>query len=216
MSCKKKEINELNNIYFGDILIFDENLAAVHAYLCADGYVIRNPPTQKHKYYYIALRNTNIILLKDFQDRFEKYFGIKPILKEGQRCKVQSKEIYHKLVKQFVSFYSWEWRMPSLSKKNMKFWLRAFFDCESYVEAQKGKSRTVRLECVNKTGLESVRNALMKHFDIESSIKERKGRNIMRLSICGKDDLLKFQKEIGFLHPAKSKKLEEAIRSFKR
>ncbi len=215
MFNNKKEINETNNISSGDFLIFDEDLAAVHAYLCADGYVIRNPPTQKHKYYYIALRNTNIVLLKDFQDRFEKYFGIKPILKEGQRCKVQSKEIYHKLIKQFVSFYSWEWSMPNLSKKNAKFWLRSFFDCEGYVEVQKAKSRVVRLESVNKTGLESVRRALLKNFGIESSIKERKSKNIMRLSICGKDDLLKFQKEVGFLHPAKSRKLEEAIRSYK-
>jgi len=26
---------------------FDENLIIVHAYLCADGYVIKNPETQK-------------------------------------------------------------------------------------------------------------------------------------------------------------------------
>ena len=56
----------------------DENLAAVHAYLCADGYVIKNSEAQKQKYYMIGFRNTNLILLKDFQDKFEKVFGVKP------------------------------------------------------------------------------------------------------------------------------------------
>ena len=54
---------------------FDKNLAAIHAYLCSDGYVIKNPRTQKHKYYYIGFRNTNLILLKDFQKKFNDYFS---------------------------------------------------------------------------------------------------------------------------------------------
>jgi len=64
---------------------FDENLAAIHTYLCADGYVIKNPETQGYKYYYIRFRNTNIILLKDFQEKFKKYFGVEPKLNEKDR-----------------------------------------------------------------------------------------------------------------------------------
>ena len=78
---------------------FDDNLAIVHAYLCADGYVIKNPPTQKNKYYYIGFRNTNQKLLKDFQKRFKKYFKVKPRLIKGERCIVQNKETYENLVK---------------------------------------------------------------------------------------------------------------------
>ena len=74
---------------------FDNNLASIHAYLCADGYVIRNPPTQKHKYYYIGLRNQNITLLRDFQNKFESTFSVKPIItKDVDRCKIQNKELY--------------------------------------------------------------------------------------------------------------------------
>ena len=111
----------------------DENLAAVHAYLCADGYVIKNPKTQKRKYYKIGFRNTNLILLKDFQERFEKVFGVKPCLYEGQRCQKGSREIYELLIKRFGSFYSWEWKMPKLNNKLAKAWLRAYFDCEGWV-----------------------------------------------------------------------------------
>lgn len=65
---------------------FDENLAVVHAYLCADGYVLKN--AEEKKRYVMGFRNTNLILLKDFQNKFEKVFGIKPHLDEGQRCRI--------------------------------------------------------------------------------------------------------------------------------
>lgn len=185
---------------------FNPNLAAVHAYLCADGYVIRNPPEQKHKYYYIALRNTNYILLKDFQEKFEAAFGVRPILVEGQRCKIQSKELYFLLIRAFTTFYSHGWAMPKLSKRNAKFWLRTFFDCESWVEIGSGSS--IRMESVNKKGLEQIKSALLQHFGINASLRERQNRRIWRLNICGKDDLLKFRNFIGFLHPNKKEKLE--------
>ena len=59
------------------MLKFNKDLAAVHAYLCADGYVIRNPKG-KSKYYYIGFRNMNTFLLDDFERRFFNYFKIKP------------------------------------------------------------------------------------------------------------------------------------------
>ncbi len=62
---------------------FDQNLAAIHGYLCGDGYVIKNPNTQKHKYYHIGLRNTNDVLLKDFQQKFKAVFNIEPRITEG-------------------------------------------------------------------------------------------------------------------------------------
>ena len=105
----------------------DKNLAAIHAYLCADGYVIKNPETQKQKYHVIGFRNTNLILLKDFQRRFEKVFKIKPHLDEGQRCRIGSKEIYRKLTKEFGSFYSWKWRMPKNLKESTGNYLNIFY-----------------------------------------------------------------------------------------
>ena len=69
----------------------DRSLVAVHAYLCADGYVVTS---EKYKYYRAGLRNTNLILLKDFQERFEKIFGVKPPIRKDGRCEKCSKEIY--------------------------------------------------------------------------------------------------------------------------
>ena len=148
---------------------FDSNLASIHAYLCSDGYVIKNPITQKHKYYHIALRNTNQTLLKDFQTKFKIVFNVQPIIKKDGRCKAQNKGIYYFLTKDY-SYYSYEWELPKLSKKNLKFWLRAFFDCESWVENQPAKSRLIGLECCNESGLFSIKQALQR-FNINSQIK---------------------------------------------
>ena len=134
----------------------DENLAAVHAYLCADGYVIKNPSTQNQKYYRMGFRNTNLTLLKDFQTCFEGYFGIKISLYPGQRCQKGSKEIYEQLTKEFGSFYSWEWRMPALNEKMSRIWLRAYFDCEGWVFCKSRQNRHIGADCVNKIGLGQV------------------------------------------------------------
>lgn len=192
---------------------FDQNLASVHAYLCADGYVIRNPETQKHKYYYIGLRNTNNILLKDFQNKFAKVFDLMPIITNDGRCKIQNKNIFFQLTKDF-SYYSGEWTIPQLSLDDLKCWLRSYFDCDAWVAVQKGKSRVIGLESINKNGLEQIKNSLFK-FGIKSSeVKKRKNRNVWYIYVCGKDDLLKFKESIGFLHPRKNDKLLEAINSY--
>jgi hypothetical protein len=191
---------------------FDEDLAAVHAYLCGDGYVIRNPITQKKKYYHIGFRNTNETLLKDFQERFERIFGLQPHITNEGRCVIQNKKIYYHLTKDF-SYYSYEWKLPEFNKKNLKFWLKAFFDCEAWVENIPAKSRLIGLDCCNESSLKEVCLAL-KRFNIESKIKKKKGRTIWTLQIFGKENLQRFCKEINFLHPKKNRKLKEAIASY--
>ena len=61
----------------------NEDLAIIQSYLCADGYVTYG---DKPKYYRIGFRNTNLVLLKDFKERFERYFKVTITLKEGERC----------------------------------------------------------------------------------------------------------------------------------
>jgi hypothetical protein len=192
---------------------FDQDLASVHAYLCADGYVIRNPETQKHKYYYIGLRNTNNILLKDFQEKFKKVFGLTPIITNDGRCKIQNKNIYFQLTKNF-SYYSDKWSLPKLSLDELKCWLRSYFDCDAWVSIQKAKSRVIGLESINENGLHQIRNSLLKLGIKSSEVKKRTNRNIWYINVCGKDDIVKFKKEIGFLHPKKSKNLLDAIDSY--
>lgn len=191
----------------------DENLAAVHAYLCADGYAIKNPETQKNKYYRVGFRNTNLVLLKDFQENFEKVFGIKPLLYEGERCQKGSREIYELLTKEFGSFYSWEWRMPKLNKNLIRAWLRAYFDCEGWVFCKKHQNRHIGLDCVNENGLNQIILSLNK-LDIQTIKKYNGKRNIHRIIIYGKENLLRFKEKIGFLHPEKAKKLDESIKDY--
>ncbi len=194
------------------MLKFNKNLSIIHAYLCADGYVIKNPETQKHKYYHIGLRNTNCVLLKDFQKRFEEFFGVKPHITNEGRCRIQNKKIYEFLTKDF-SYYSREWSLPDLSKDNLRYWLRAFFDCEGWVLVKKAKNRHIGSDSVNHNGLRQIQEGL-ERFIIKSKIKILNNRDISRLLIYGKENLVKFQKEIDFLHPDKKKKLQEAIDSY--
>ena len=195
-------------------MILDENLVAVHAYLCADGYVIKNPLSQKHKYYKIGFRNTNLILLKDFQEKFEKVFGIKPHLYVGQRCQKGSKYIYELLTREFGSFYSWEWKMLNLNDDRLlAIWLRAFFDCESWVFCKSHKNRHIGLDSVNEVGLKQVQKALLK-FGIKTKWKINSNRTTKRIIIYGKENICKFSNNIGFLHPEKNKKLHECINDY--
>ena len=162
----------------------------------------------------IGFRNTKLILLKDFQNKFYNYFKIKPYLIKGQRCRIQSKEIYNELTKEF-SYYSYKWKMPKLSKENLRYWLRAFFDCESWVECVKGKNRAIKLECVNSNGIKDIKKALKK-FKIDSKLKKRirKDKIIYRLGVFGLGNIKKFHNKIGFLHPNKKLKLIEVLNSY--
>lgn len=191
---------------------FNQELASIHAYLCADGYVIRNPPDQKHKYYHIGLRNTNLILLNDFKNKFKKIFGIKPHITNDGRCRVQNKEVYYILTKTF-SYYSDKWTLPRLSRKNLREWLRSFFDCEAWVYVKEHQDRHIGLDSINKKGIEEIRKALLK-FEIQSRLKFINKKSIYRLYIYGKNNLINFNMCMGFLHKEKNKKLKEAINSY--
>ena len=190
---------------------FTKDLATIHAYLCADGYVVKNPPHQKHRYYHIALRNTNLTLLKDFQICFARQFGVTPKIYRTERAIVHSKQLYYYLTKSY-NYYSYEWELPTLSRPQLRCWLRAFFDCEGWVELQQSKSRSVRLDSVNQSGLLQVQAAL-RSLGVSCSLHATK--RMWRLSITGRVYLHRFQKMVGFLHPEKQQKLDLVLRSYR-
>lgn len=191
---------------------FDKKFATLHGYLCADGYVSRNLPHQKHKYYSIELRNTNYILLKDFYDLFYSVFGIKPKLIRGERCRKYSKEIYYKLMEN-GPYHSHVWKFPNISNNLSKHWLRAFFDCEGWVISDRRQTRSVCLESVNRNQLPKIQKTLL-DLKIDSFIYKRKNRSTSILVIPNKKSLINFKENIGFLHPKKKAKLNKAIGSF--
>jgi intein/homing endonuclease len=189
---------------------FNEDLASIHGYLCADGYVIRNPPSQKHKYYHIGFRNTNYVLLKDFQEKFERVFKLKPHITNEGRCRIQNKKLYYFLTKN-QSFYSWHWQLPKLTKKQLVCWLRSYFDSDGWVFVKGRQNRHIGLDSVNKKGIIQISRALSS-FGINTLLKKHRG--LSRIFIYGKENLVLFRKQIDFLHPAKRNKLDEAIASY--
>jgi hypothetical protein len=198
-------------------IMVNEDLAAIHAYLCSDGYVSGPGPGAKHKHYHIGLRNTSLVLLEDFQQKFSHVFKKEPIISKCKdRCKIGDKEIFCWLTENFGSFHSDKWTLPDcfMAKELLAPWLRAFFGCEGWVEVAARKSRTIGAVSINAVELEKISRCLKEKFSITSGFHLRKGRNIASLTICGRDDLLKFKDAIGFLHPSKKKKLEEAMASF--
>ncbi|MBU0615564.1 MAG: LAGLIDADG family homing endonuclease [Nanoarchaeota archaeon] len=191
---------------------FDKDFSAIHGYLCSDGYVTSNLPTQKHKYYSIGLRNTNLTLLKDFQSKFYAIFGVNPKLIEGQRCRLYSKPLYYKLMEN-GPYHSNNWSYPDLDKENSRYWLRAFFDCEGWVISDRRHTRSICAETVNRDQLPRIKAALHK-LGISSKIYTRKNRNTSILTIPDKKSICNFQEQISFLHPIKKEKLAKAISSF--
>ena len=203
-------------VFVERIKTIGEDLAAVHGYLCADGCVTSNPADEKHKYYRASLKNTEIGLLEDFASRFERVFGVRPnVYRRAGLSSLGNKEIYFELIQTFGSFYSYEWRFPELfrTKKLKSVWLRAVFDCEGWVYCKKGNDRHIGIEMVNRIGILKIKEILAE-FGVHSGFKPKKNGKIFRLNIFGKENIARFSLEVGFLHPKKRAKLEEAIASF--
>jgi len=192
------------------------DLAALHGYLCADGYVISHKKDSKRKYYRMALRNTEKVLLEDFQSKFYNVFGLTPKIPTALDIAYKSsKETYFLLTNTFGSFYCREWAFPEIfiTLELKAIWLRSVFDCEGWVIVRVAVDRRIGIEMVNFKGLNKIKSLLLE-FGIKSRFHIRKNGRIFALYIFGKENLVKFSKKIGFLHPKKKVKLKEAINSF--
>ncbi|MDP7141596.1 MAG: LAGLIDADG family homing endonuclease [Candidatus Woesearchaeota archaeon] len=196
----------------------NQNLAAIHGYLCGDGYI-----SGRDKEVCIRFSNTNLTLVKDFKKRFERLCDInhKITIKKVKNKKIlycysgTQNKIYEKLMK-YEPYYTENWEIPIefLDKQGLSLWLRAFFDSEGWLQFRPHQTRTIGVHSLNHKGLLQIRSLLKAVFGIDSIVKKRNGRNISYLGIYGKDDLTKFHKEIGFLHSEKRKKLPKIVNSY--
>jgi hypothetical protein len=75
-------------------------------------------------------------------------------------------------------------------------------------------NRRISLDSINHKGIKTIKKNLYDYFKINSIIRKRKNREVFRLHIFGKENLIKFQKQIGFLHPLKKEKLRKVIDSY--
>jgi intein/homing endonuclease len=107
--------------------------------------------------------------------------------------------------------------------------LRALFDDEACVKVSKNSNDITFVMCKYEELVTSLEEFLegLRHLLNEFKIKsgrvrlrakyedrERRKKVEMGFTICGKRNLVAFQKEIGFYHPDKSRKLNNAISSY--
>lgn len=93
------------------------------------------------------------------------------------------------------------------SRKNQIEWLRAFFDCEAYVD-----KRAIVLKTVNLHGLSQIK-VLLNNLEISSRLYQYQPKNknhkLNHILIIGrKEDRERYKKVIGFNHTTKLKKLD--------
>ena len=108
------------------------------------------------------------------------------------------------------------WEVPKdLTNKQKIIWIRAFADCDGTV-GHYNYNRYIAIDSINLNGLNQISNVLSE-LGIFNRIQKVRYKEIIsyRLKISRKDNLVRFNKLIGFNHPKKKQKLIEAINSYK-
>lgn len=157
-------------------------------------------------------------LIAPYCEAFLKVYNKQPKiqkLKNHYLLNIDSKVVVQDIVKD-IDFGLLKWNVPRkiLIKDNHKIeWLKAFFDCESYV----GKKH-IKVQSVNKLGMEQVKELLLE-FDIKShnyqySPKNPRWNTNYILIINKKSDRKKYLDCIGFNHSLKQKKLKDTLKIY--
>lgn len=154
-----------------------------------------------------------------FRDLYNKKLVIRKQRRYFGNCfslRVKYKKAFMHL-KSLTTFGRLRWRVPRFVLKEYalkKAWLRAFFDCEGYVNPN---GKVIQIQTVNKAGLKQVKS-MLNSLDINSNTYkyERKNKNWNTnyiLCITG-NSIENFSSIVGFNHSRKSKMLKKLI--FKR
>lgn len=193
-----------------------EAKARIIANLKADGAIWKSGTN-----YVIKYEVGNKEQLNRFKKDLENIYGIstKIILhnsgftgKPFEAVYLRSKLVFEDL-QNFGKYRSKNWDIPNeIMNSSMKIkaaFLRAFFDDEGSPIVS---SKEVRLYSINSNGLKEIAN-ILNEFGIGTCIKKGYGakRNVYAIIIRGKENLLKFSKNIGFDIDYKKRKLNEII-----
>ena len=200
-----------------------EALAKLHSYVSSDGTIVtwkckdihgsklRTRIKLRTKFY-----NIEEALINDFIDTIKfLYPKVKSIRYYPKRSEVEIRN--HTISKDILNFgkvWSRNWEFPkNLTQKQKVLWIRAFADCEGTVQ-NSNYDRFIAMDSVNLKGLKDVLKELKK-LGINGNFYNIKGGSSYRIKIFRKDNLQKFNKLIGFLHPIKQEKLSLAIKSYR-
>lgn len=180
-------------------------------YLSGDGSLsIRREKSNPKKIHYdIGFYPDDKNMLSLFLTTFKELYRKEPKIfleKNYYKVRITSKTACLDLIR-FTKFHSLEWRIPTFvnTTELKREWLRAFFDCEAYVD----KNR-ITIQSVNKNGIIDIRQALQE-FSIESKIYQYKRRqknwNTNYLLI-----IMKINSRINFLNKVGFNNLKKQIR----
>lgn len=175
-----------------------------------------------------GISNTSKEILDDFFDSMYKVFGInKSAFKiHNHNYYIDNGGIFHTFFKDLLN-YDYKLKQKSskiefpkfflnLSLREKKSYLRAYFDAESSVDKKCIELLSASIKSINQI------NNLLLNFGIHSRISKKtsyarnspnpKIKDYYRLTISGRDNLIKFKEEIGFLLNYKMENLKFIIK----
>jgi transposase len=233
---KSKHISSenLSSHYLEEILKDDEklySLGRILGYIKSDGCITGS----KHTYYAeFSQRYDRGEVLNDFQECFEKVFGISPrkYTAVGSTFKnsypIASLRAYRKAavftLKKFGKFGCYDWDLNfDVEIQNEKFWssfLQALFEgdgsCAVYVDIYSKTKRRFFINMVvgyssaSDNGIKDLKKILWEKFEITSRIKKEGNHYV--LIIASKRNLQKFKENINFISTRKRTSLELGIK----
>ncbi len=186
--------------------------ARIIGFIMGDGSITSDDSSSKGNHHDIRFYPDDITVANLFTQDFQRLYLKKPIFRDlGNYFSLysSSKPAWEDLRK-FGDFSSLNWTFPLslISKKEKIEWLRAMFDCESYINIKK---KNISFQSVSKKGIYSIQN-LLREFGIDSKIyiyqrKNKRWNTNYLLFILGRENVYKFAENIGFNHTLKQKKL---------
>lgn len=182
---------------------------------------------------YIRYNNKDKFLLKDFSSSFNILFPqthfIKGEVNSGTSfLQIQNKPIIQFLYSLVKDYKSHMLRFPKFlsSIDEKRFFISAIFDDEGCVGLRVFKKtneikRNLEIASKSRKFLEDIKNILEEDFDIKCNKVIYFKRNLngkefitWKLSITGKENLVRFRDEINFNSPTKRHKLDLMINSY--
>ena len=203
-----------------------ELLVKTHAYIASDGGIytykckdIHGKRLRVRRRLRVKFYNKEEKLINDFINTFKiLYPNIKSIRYYKKRLEVEIRnDFFAKEILEIGKVWSSNWEFPKdINTKQKRIWIRAFADCDGTVNDY-NYTRYVAIDSINLNGLKQI-SLTLDEFGISSRIIEvrYKDKITYRLKISRRDNLIRFNELIGFNHPLKKKKLNEAIKSYKR
>lgn len=208
-------------------LLMSKEKARIIGYLASEGHVAIKTYRGKRIHYTkkgpvlnfcthndikVAFYNKESSLIERFLKDFYKVYNKKPRY-DKKRIEIISRsvEIYKDLTR-YCNYSSTKWTIPKEILNNQAFkkeWLKAFCDGEAYIESRINSPR-ITINSVNKKGLNSIKEEILKDLEITCKIYGpyyREKFKIFRLTINGKDNLKKYNEKIGFNHLKKKETL---------